>query len=99
MTDIDLVSHFGALDKQGLKDRVRLLQIRARKPKNELEDYELSTNEIIQRKLLGQGASPRSEGPYIDPQERLLLSKSWKSGVLRLKQSSLLRLKLNFINA
>ncbi len=99
MTDIDLLSHFGALDKQGLKDRVRLLQIRARKPKNELEDYELSTNEIIRRKPLGQGASPRSEGPYIDPQERLLLSKSWKSGVLRLKQSSLLRLKLNFINA
>lgn len=36
MTDIDLLSHFGALDKQGLKDRVRLLQVRARKPKNEL---------------------------------------------------------------
>lgn len=47
MTEVDLLHHLGALDKQNLKEKIRMLQVKVKKPKQLSEDYDISTIENI----------------------------------------------------
>lgn len=72
MTAVDQLG-FEQFERQVVQDKLRTIQFKSKKLRNELEDYEISMNVFMKRKRLALEGSPRLKGRSIDPLESLWL--------------------------